>query len=457
MPPMPIPGTEPDHFTLNVSGIAGFLGGEEAVSAMESVHFYKYRKYLGLYNTPGSYTVAKHYGKLANSQLWDGLYPGINDEPAKFLKMDGERGPKYIGTISGTTIDDIGHIGYIFGQMCRRDLHEDPTNTVKPKRKTGAPTRVTIVELEGESHGGEKEITIPYPATFLSTPLRHIIAIATIMFSIGACLVCGIFEEWYAFALILLGILCNGFACFEIGSAKIFLTRPTPSEHSPSGHGVMDDRDQLIVLRGNQAAVNYITSGRFIVRYGHRNDGKYHRLGLSATALTFQFIAQLFLIPQSGLFGQILFLSTLAVSWVNNACFSSIDKEALQKKILKQNFPLQETFGTKYSLPTRTTAVVFAMLQALPLEELREKTQTRREAHIRNILESLLPTGTEDWSYWMDVVSKKVAQMVDVPVHGWEKSPFQNQDRRGSKLLDHLFGDADLAVDEFCRLGYQKS
>ncbi|KAJ8472831.1 hypothetical protein ONZ45_g16519 [Pleurotus djamor] len=512
MPPMLIPGTEPDHFTLNVSGIAGFLGGEEAISAMESVHFYKYRKYLGLYNTPGSYMVAKHYGKLANSQLWDGLYPGVNDEPAKFLKMDGEPGPKFIGTVSGTTIDDIGHIGYIFAQMCRRDL--DPTIVVDTREdKTGTPTPVTIVQLvaavkqgggggneekngrqggeqgneqDEEGHGKKtqikpKNITIECPTTFPSTPLRHIIAIATIVFNMGACLVCGIFQEWYAFALILLGILCNGFACFEIGSAKIFLGRPRPSTLSPSGHGVINDRDQLIVLRGKQADVNYITVGKFIVKYGSEDDGKYHRLGLSATALTFQFIAQLFLIPQSGLFGQILFLSTLAVSWINNACFSSIDKEALQKRILKKTFPFEQLkpFGTKYIFPTRTAGVVFAMLQALPLEELKEKDKSERAAHIRNILESLLPKGPDHWKEWMDIVTTKVSKMIDDPLSEWSASPFADQeggnksDQEGRKstdlslppedqhqrlkltklrLLNVLLEDAGSGVSEFCQV-----
>ncbi|EGO27955.1 hypothetical protein SERLADRAFT_367532 [Serpula lacrymans var. lacrymans S7.9] len=79
IPPIPLQNSD---FTLNATGIAGFFGGDEAVSAMASVHMYEGRKWLGWYNSPGSYVVAKRYGQLANSRFWDGLFPGVNVDPA---------------------------------------------------------------------------------------------------------------------------------------------------------------------------------------------------------------------------------------------------------------------------------------------------------------------------------------------------------------------------------------
>ncbi|EGO20228.1 hypothetical protein SERLADRAFT_400382 [Serpula lacrymans var. lacrymans S7.9] len=72
MPPIPLQHSD---FTLDASGVAGFFGGDEAISAMATVHMYESRKWLGWYNSPGSYTVAKRYGQLANSRFWDGLFP----------------------------------------------------------------------------------------------------------------------------------------------------------------------------------------------------------------------------------------------------------------------------------------------------------------------------------------------------------------------------------------------
>jgi hypothetical protein len=36
-------------FNLDSSGVAGFFGGEEAISAMATVHLYRGRKWLGWY------------------------------------------------------------------------------------------------------------------------------------------------------------------------------------------------------------------------------------------------------------------------------------------------------------------------------------------------------------------------------------------------------------------------
>jgi hypothetical protein len=87
---------------LDTSGVAGFFGGDEAISAMATVHLYRGRRWLGWYNSPGSYTVAKKFGQLANSRFWDGLFPGPNLTPAEVFGLDGKTGPHYWGVLSGT-------------------------------------------------------------------------------------------------------------------------------------------------------------------------------------------------------------------------------------------------------------------------------------------------------------------------------------------------------------------
>jgi hypothetical protein len=49
-----------DHFNLDVGGFAGFFGGDEAVSAMETVHLYRARRWTGSFNSSGSFGVGKH-------------------------------------------------------------------------------------------------------------------------------------------------------------------------------------------------------------------------------------------------------------------------------------------------------------------------------------------------------------------------------------------------------------
>ncbi|THU96848.1 hypothetical protein K435DRAFT_858112 [Dendrothele bispora CBS 962.96] len=79
------------EFNLDTSDVAGFFGGEEASSAMNTVHLYQGRKWLGWYNSPGGYTVAKHYGRLARASLWIGLYPEARLDPVELPELRGGR------------------------------------------------------------------------------------------------------------------------------------------------------------------------------------------------------------------------------------------------------------------------------------------------------------------------------------------------------------------------------
>jgi len=98
---------------------------------------------LGWYNSPGSYTVAKKYGQIAHSGIWDGLFPGVSVDPATMFELAGNSGPGYFAIHSGTIISDTGHIGNLFMKECEAS-HED-VREVKG-RLTSAVT-VTIAKL----------------------------------------------------------------------------------------------------------------------------------------------------------------------------------------------------------------------------------------------------------------------------------------------------------------------
>lgn len=503
MPPIPLRNS---HFTLDVSGIAGFLGASQAISGMESVHFYKYRQFLGFHNTPGSYNTAQHYGKIAQGPMWDGLFPGNNDEPAILLGLDGKPGPKYRSIASGTEIIDIGHVGYILSQFCRWRVERKGPSRNFGIRET-KPTDVTIVQLReippenvetnaASDEGNRNEVDpgatngtntntpdatnadagpqnvantrVEYPANIRSSPWTHAVALFASLFSIAGCVVCSVYGEWFAFALILLGIVCNGIACLLIGTAQIFLRHPRPSRHSPPGDGLLDDGEQFIVLKGCEEAINYVVKGRIIVQYGQGPELEtrrgFHRIGVSAALLTIQFIAQLFIIPRSRLFGQIIFLSTLAVSWLSNCCLSSINKEELQMRILLHTLPFltpgredntleQQSNFTKFTMPTRTSAVVFAMLCALPMKHFKDRLNSKQRVdHIRGALHSSLPKNTPEWDEWMEHVPIKLEQLL------WTRPNSDAMRELASEsggtttnrdLLQELINDADYAYTRF--------
>ncbi|PIL32577.1 hypothetical protein GSI_05280 [Ganoderma sinense ZZ0214-1] len=83
--------------TLRPISLTGLFGGDTAVAAMGTVHLFAHRWICRWYNTPGSYEIAKRYGQLANVWFWDGLFPGGTHDPSELFKLNGMKGPPFLG------------------------------------------------------------------------------------------------------------------------------------------------------------------------------------------------------------------------------------------------------------------------------------------------------------------------------------------------------------------------
>ena len=396
------------HFNLDVAGIAGFFGGQEAFAAMSSVHLVQGRRWLGWYNSPGSYHVAKKYGILARSRIWDGLYPGVNVDPATMLELDGKVGPRYVGAHSGTRINATGHLAYLLMEYCSKD---------EPKEVKPGDLHLTVVTLQESKH--ENVIILP------ASPFDPL-AIIPIFFSIGSAVICAVFGDWYCFAMVMLGVICNGLSCYVIGSATLEFKPPKSSEYSPPGDGVLFGLpgSRVMVVKGSERVVAGVTRGRFNLHYA--SEPKYHNIGFISLALTTQFLLQLFIVPQGQLFGQIMFLSSLSVSWIFNAYLASVDRQELQKEILTTailgNLKLY-TVG----LPKWMSLVTFA---AVCLEAKPEDT--------RAILDEMIPNNTEVW--------KRVKEAV---IERFENQPdSEGLDEKERGLLQDMLRHARIGYEE---------
>jgi len=267
MPANPLPQSS---FTLDVSGVAGFFGGDEAVYAMATVNIYQGRRWLGWYNSPGSYTVAKKYGQIAHSGIWDGLFPGISIDPATLFELSGSRGPEYLAAHSGTIIQDTGHIGHLFMKECEAPVPEVQVQVVKGR--TSSTVTVTIAKFGDEPKYKMNPV--------LSQPTIHLAAIP-ILSSLITCVVCGVYEDWYCFSMILLGIITSGLSCFVIGSAKLYFTHPKPAPGSPKGDGIMEGSGEMVILLGDEGAVSSVTRGEFSLVFADSPDHGYVRYSWS--------------------------------------------------------------------------------------------------------------------------------------------------------------------------------
>jgi hypothetical protein len=405
-------------FSLDASGVAGFFGGDEAVSAMATVHVYQGRKWLGWYNSPGSYLIAKRYGQLANSRFWDGLFPGVNTDPATLFELDGGKGPKFKGVESGSNIPETGHLASLMVKECQVKQGIDV-----PGRKT-QPVGVTIVDLHyvPEATMTPRQLT-KYTSAFAFIPMSV---------SFGTCIACALFRDWYSFSMILLGIIASGISCFVIGSGKFTFTHPIPAPGTPRGDGLLITDNNVIVLLGAEGVVNSITRGRFSLNFG--SEPEYRNIGICSLILTTQFVAQLLLIPQAALFGQIMFIASLAVSWAYNSWLSSLDKAEIQRRLLL-DVVLKNPMMTKYMLGTRTTMAVFVLLALNPSDPAK-------------VLDDLLPNDTQVWKRWKSIILSRLQGGEKMHFHSadWDDGNFNGNERT---LLRTLLGDAQAAYDGY--------
>ncbi|KAG2135742.1 uncharacterized protein EDB93DRAFT_822588 [Suillus bovinus] len=375
MSSLPLSGSK---FTLDVSGVAGLLGGDEAVSAMTIVHVFRGRKWLGWYNSPGSYIIAKKYRQLANSRFWDGLLPGINTDPATLVDLNASKGPKFKGVESGSIIPETSHLASLVAKECQMERGIDV-----PGRKT-QPVGATIIDLH----------YVPDATTIPKQPARYATALAFIPMSVsfGTCIACALFGDWYAFSMILLGIVANGISSFVLGSGKFTFSHPIPAPGAPRGDGLLLADNNIIVLLGEESAVNSITRGKFSLKFD--SETEYKNINMCSLILTAQFIAQLLLIPQAALFGQVMFLASLAVSWAYNSWLSSLDKAEIQRRMLL-DVVLKRPMMTKYMLGTRTTMAVFVLLALNPSDPAK-------------VLDDILPNNTKVWRKWKSIIVSKL-------------------------------------------------
>jgi hypothetical protein len=288
-------------------------------------------------------------------------------------------------------------------------------------RKTRAVT-LTIAELKTVPDY-KLSPKLPRPATIL-------LASIPILTSLCTCVLCGVYGDWYCFSMILLGIVTSGLSCLVIGSADLRFSHPEPANGSPRGDGLMKGDNEMVILLGEEGAVNSVTRGEFSLVF---SDSPMHKnVGRCSLLLVLQFLAQLLLIPQGTLFGQIMFLASLAVSWAYNSYLSSFDRERIQRKMLKE-VVLDNPKLTKYKLGTRTTMAVFVLLVLQP-------------PNPAKFLNDLLPNDTKTWTIWKQAVLNRIEGNGELYFFPGD---YEGVDEKERPLLETLYNDATAAYNGF--------
>ncbi|KAI6044592.1 hypothetical protein EDC04DRAFT_320758 [Pisolithus marmoratus] len=403
-------------FSLDTGGMASFFGGDVAVTAMTTIHLDPARRWLGWYNSPGTYEVARRYGRVSESRFLQGLFPGVPTDLATLLGLEGLKGTKYIGAHNGTILEETGPFSALLMKHSARCVH---MKEIKG-RKT-QPIAVTITELEHTPSNQDVLHTSIYPPIAAGVP---------ILVSVGTAVACGVFQDWFSFSLIALGILVNGISCIVIGAGEFIFQYPV-SHLSDLGDGILvSDKDkEIIVLKGGGNPVRCIIQGSATLHFRWRRWIKW-----CAILLVFQLIVQILLIPQGTLFGQIMFIGSLGVSWAYNLWLSSKNKESIQEEVFVR-VVLHSPRFRRYSLGTRTSAVVFMLLALKPKDP-------------EKIFNMLLPNDSPEWLKFKDDILSRIRSKQELCFQPsfWDASAPEYD----KQLLELLYHDAETAYN-----GYQ--
>ncbi|KIM55382.1 hypothetical protein SCLCIDRAFT_1221220 [Scleroderma citrinum Foug A] len=410
-------------FSLDTSGMASFFGGDAAVAAMTTLHLNPTRRWLGWYNSPGTYEVARRYSKFCKSRLLEGLFPGVPTDLAALLGMANMKGAKYIGAQNGAILDETGP----FSAVLVKDCMQTTQSVHKVEGRKTQPVEVTIRKLDHSIPDGGK-------AQLRTTIYSPFIAVLPILVSFGTAAACAKLGDWVCFSMIALGVLVNGISCLVIGSAEFTFHCPVPSLDA-SGDGILvSEKDKhFVVLKGSEKAVNTITRGAFTLAF--KSEPKCKDIKYCSISLVLQLIVQLLFIPQGSLFGQIMFISSLAASWSYNLWLSSRDREKIQREVFVRGV-LQSPKSTKFIFGTRTTAVVFMLLVLQPKDHAK-------------IMDMLLPNDTPGWRKFKARLLSQIRDGQEFRFDAsWREDPAVADEKN---VLELLCQDAEAAYR-----GYQK-
>lgn len=414
-------------FTLDTSGVMGFFGGEEALSAMSTVHLYRGRRWLGWYNSPGSYTVAKKFGQLAKSRFWDGIFPGPNPTPEEMFGLDGKEGPRFIGVFSGTHMTTTGHLAYLTAQKVKET--KDTEEKIHLQGRITAPSSVSLVDINNVrlQRGNLLAMKVYHVLCAVAIPITS---------SLATCLACAFVRDWLAFGLIILGMVSNGLSCFVIGSGKLHFQLVEPSPYAPRGDGFLMLRNDIVILKGAEKEVASIIKAKLVLDMG--NGEEFNTVGICSLLLLSQFLIQLLLVPQATLFGQIMFLSSLAVSWGYNSFLSSLEKEKIQTDLLWKS--LDEPPITKFALPNRGSQAACACFVLHAGVDMSKKSSTNFKP--KKILEYMIPNDTRVWEAWREHVAKQVLSKKTIKDFEPYEELIADLEDEEQQLLKQLLADA---------------
>ena len=287
------------------------------------------------------------------------------------------------------------------------------------KGRVTVRTYVTVVKLRTPPAPEE------HPRAIAGLSILRLIPIVT---SIAGCAICALNGDAWSAAMIAAGMISTGFASHAINSGDLTFSGLKSAPGAPPGDGFLEADNEILVLRGEEAAVAAVTRGNFALRF--ESEYQLCKIALSSNLLTAQSVAQLLFFPFGSPVGQLTVLGTLGISWLYNLYAAAWEKEAWRRMVVGD--VLKQPTMKRYVLGTRSAAAVFVMAMLKP-------------TNVEKRLFEIIPNGTVVWLLWRE----RVAQALEVGSHDptvpkEEMGVLSLQDQQ---LLQTLIDDAKAALD----------
>lgn len=400
--------------SLDLVGVVGFFGDDAATMALIRSSVFEGGNIAGWYNGAGSFSLAKRLSKLSKSLFVDSMLPSPNVDPAALFEDYVTEGPAYRAAHSGTWIPRTGHVARMLEEECAVMKAQ-----VVDGRQT-TPIGVTIVDLE--------DVPQPLMHPKLYRKGAALVALLPIAASIATSVMCFLRGDGFAGGLIVVGMFASGVASITLRSARLTFNHPTAAMGAPAGDGIFTGSHGVIIVKGKENAVNAITRGRLSVQFD--SELGYRMLGVSSFLYTVQFITQLLLISQATLYGQLMWLASIAASWLYGTYLSCLDNGQIQRRLLVDSI-LNKPAMRKYALGTRTSMAVFAL-------------RVMKPDNLEKHLDELLPNDTRVWTMWKENVLRALrsGQRLNLRLDAASKADLSNEE---FNLLNTLYEDANAA------------
>ncbi len=373
----------------------------------------------------------KRCAPIAHSTFWDSIFPAQGRDPARILGLEAKSGPTFLET-SGETVR-TGHPAYLIARLAHKlpsaqsspsidhafhvsivDLPEEPYESPASERSARPLSYAVLADLvllrplprsHRRSHRRQPNRVRLYRDLFAVVFIWAIPAYA----STATCILCALARDWWCFVSILIGVYAGAFIRVALGMGRFTVASPDcvqhPQEetdekeegcnHTHASEGLLLHARGIIVLRGSKSTLVRLTRGRFHIEFSARMDSIQINIGLSALAI--QFLMQLVLIPQGTLFGQLMFVASLAVSSMYNVHLA-MRQDTLQTQYLLDLCGLNQSSFKQTPMKSKAGMAVFACL-ALRHQPLYAP---------RKLLDELVTANGAVWSRWKGLVAGKL-------------------------------------------------